>query len=269
MPKSKSEHISEPPAEALQTLSQKCLEELGVKLSKKDLILIFNKTKEAEEAEKLFKTALNSWPHPNKAKIDDFREIYESNFKNKKQLSDHEINEAAHRISVLAMMQKQRQAGEAIRATMIKHKPVEITPDDRKKLKELFKLAFDIDLTEQEIEYNLTLSYWFVWYEEGLAYSLPKALNNLLIHYDKKKRGKRGSLQPDDYDIGYLYRWLAYCYKNNPKENSKNSKPFTVSSFIKTLDKEFSSIRSFLKGDEQEANKDGTFTMSVKLNDWE
>jgi hypothetical protein len=269
MPKPKLEHISEPPPEVLKTFSKKCVDELGVKLTKKDLIFVFNKTMEAEEAEKLCKTALNSWPHLDKAQIDDFRKIYESNFSNQKQLSDHEVNDAAHRISILAMIQKQRQAGEAIRATMIKHKPVKITSEDCNKLKELFNLAFDIDLSDSETEYYLTLSFWFVWYEEGLAYSLPKALDNLMVHYDKKKRGKRGSLQPDDYNIGYLYRWLAHCYKNRPKEKDLNLKTFTVSSFIKTLNKEFSSIRSFLAGDEQTINKDGTFTMSVKLNDWE
>ncbi len=259
----------EPTPEQLRSFREKCFAELGLKLPKKDLLYILEKTKEGQEADELCKTALHSWPHLDKEQIKEYRQMLVSGLKYKKELSDFEVNEAAHRISILAMIQKQRQAGEAVRATMIKYKPVEITDEDRRKIKKLFDLAFNIKLSEKEIEYFLTLSYWFVWYEEGLSYSLPKALDNLLVHFDKKKRGKRGSLQPDDYDIGYLYRWLAQCYKNPPKNKNTEIKQFTLSSFIKTLDKEFSSIRSFLKGDECTQNDDGTFTMSCKLNDWE
>lgn len=261
--------MEKPSEDQLQEFRRKCVDELGVKLPKKDLLYILEKTRESQEAEELCKTALNSWPHLNPKQTEEYRKMLEINYSYKKKLSDYEVNDAAHRISIFAMIQRQREAGEAIRATIIKYKQLNITDDDRSKIKKLFDLAFGIQLSKQTIDYYLTLSYWFVWYEDGLSYSLPKALDNLLVHYDKKKRGKRGSLQPDDYNIGYLYRWLAYCHKNPPKNKNSESKQFTLSIFIKTINKEFSSIRSFLSGDEYKQNEDGTFTMSVKLNDWE
>ncbi|OQB06393.1 MAG: hypothetical protein BWY19_00202 [bacterium ADurb.Bin212] len=257
----------EPSKKEITDLHEKFYQKFGVKLPKKDLLFILDKTEEAQEADKLFKTALNSWTQLDEKGIKEFREMLKSEYHYEKKLTDFEINDAAHTMSILAMMQIQRKAGEAIRTTIIKKKSIELNAEDKNKLKNLFSLAFNIELTKNEIEYYLTLSYWFAWYREGLDYSLSNALDNLITHYDKKKRGKRGSLKPDDYDIGYFYRWLAYCYKNTPK--NKEGKKFTVSSFIKTIDKEFSSIRSFLAGDKCKINKDGSYTMSVKLNDWE
>lgn len=268
----KPKTIDEPPAEAIKSMQQKCWDEMGVKLPKRDVIAAFKKTKEAEEADELLKKALDSWPHLSEKEIEDFREIYESHYGTKKKLSDYEISEAARRISIIGMVQKHDKAGEAIRAIMIKYKEIKITDEDREKIKKLFRLAFDIELTSVQVDYYLKLSYWFVWYEKGLSYSLPKALDNLLIHYDKKKRGKKGSLPIADQDIGYFYRWLDHIIKESAKDKEfkqKGFKEFTLNRFIKWMDKEYNSVRSYLAGDKWKQNQDGTFTTSLSLCDWE
>jgi len=245
---------------------------MGIKLPKKDVIAALEKTKEAEEADKLLEKALNSWPSLSEKEIASFREIYEAEYGTKKKLSDYEISEAARRIAIIGMVQRHDKAGAAVRAIMIEHKEVVITDEDRAKIKKLFQLAFDIELTSNQVEYYLKLSYWFVWYKKGLSYSLPKALDNLIIHYDKKKRGKKGSLQVEDYDIGYFYRWLNYIIKESAKDKeseTKDFKGFTLNKFIDWIDKEYHSVHSFLAGNKCEQKEDGTFTMSVSLCDWE
>ena len=268
----KPKTIDEPPTEAIKSMQQKCRDEMGVKLPEKDVIAALEKTKEAQEADELLKKALNSWPHLSEKEIETFRKIYESEYGTNKKLSDYEISEAARRISIIGMVQKYDRAGAAIRAIMIKHKEVKITDEDREKLKKLFQLAFNTELTETQIEYYLKLSYWFIWYQKGLSYSLPKALDNLLIHYDKKKRDKKGSLQTEDYNIGYFYRWLDHIIKesaNDQKSKQKGFKEFTLKRFINWMDKEYIQVRSFLTGDKWEQNEDGTFTTSLSLCDWE
>lgn len=262
----------EPPVEVIKSMQKKCWNEMGIKLPKKDVIAALEKTKEAEEADKLLKKAMDSWPQLSDKEIESFRKIYEEECGTEKKLSNHEISEAARKISIIAMVKEYDKAGEDIRAIMIKSKPVKITDEDREKIKKIFKLAFDIELTRTQIEYYLKLSYWFVWYEKGLSYSLPAALDNLLVHYDKKKRGKKGNLQVEDYDIGYFYRWLEYIIKESAKD--KKTKPnefreFTLKRFIKWMGKDYHSVQSFLAGDKWELNKDGTFTGSLNCCDWE
>jgi hypothetical protein len=272
MENKKPKTIDEPPKEVIKSMQKKCWDEMGIKLPKKDVIAALEKTKEAEEADKLLKRAIDSWPHLSEKEIADFRKIYGKKFGVKKQLSVHEINEAARKISIIAMVQKHDKAGAAIRAIMVKHKEVVITDEDRAKIKKLFQLAFDIELTNNQIEYYLKLSYWFVWYKKGLSCSLAETLNNLLTHYDKKKRGKKGSLQTEDYDIGYFYRWLGYVIKepgDNKESEQKDFKEFTLEKFINWMDTEFHSVRSSLAGDKCEQKEDGTFTMSMSLCDWD
>lgn len=268
----KNKKIDEPPKEVIKSMQKKCWDEMGIKLPKKDVIAALEKTKEAEEADELLKKTMNSWPHLSEKAIEDFRNIYEKKFGAEKQLSDYEISEAARKISIIAMVQKHDKAGAAVRAIMIGHKEVVITDEDREKIKKLFQLAFDIELTRNQIEYYLKLSYWFIWYKKGLSYSLPKTLDNLLIHYDKKKRGKKGSLQTEDYDIGYFYRWLNYTIKesaDHKESKKKDFMEFTLNKFIDWMDTEYHSARSSLAGDKCEQKEDGTFTMSVSLCDWD
>lgn len=268
----KPKTIDEPPLEVIKSMQKKCWDEMGVKLPKKDVIAALEKTEEAKKADELLKKAIDSWPHLSEKEIKSFRKIYESEYGTKKKLSDYEISEAARRIAIIGMVQEHDKAGAAIRAIMIKHKEVNIADEDRKKLKKLFQLAFGIELTNAQIEYYLKLSYWFVWYKRGLSCSLPEALDNLLVHYDKKKRGKKGSLKTDDYDIGYFYRWLDHVIKESPKDKKskqKGFKEFALNRFIKWMDKEYIQVRSFLAGDKWEQNEDGTFTTSLSLCDWE
>jgi len=268
----KTKSISEPSAEIIKSMKEKFWNGMKVKLPRKEVIILLKKYEEATEAEKLFKNTLYSWPSLSEKETESFRKIYESEYGTKKKFSDYEMKEMAHRMTIIAMIQQQRKAGEAIRALLIKHKEVKITKEDKEKLKKLFQIAFDIRLTNDQVEYYLKLSYWFVWYEEGLSYNLPNALDNLLIHYDKKKRGKRGSLKPDDYDIGYFYRWINYITKELEKTEKMKPiifKEFTLKQFIKWMDKEYSSVRSFLAGDKCKRNKDGTFEMNLSLCDWE
>lgn len=260
---------TEPPLEVVESFQKQIQNELGIKLPKKEVVFVLKKSEEAHEAGDLMDKALKSRPSLSGKSLDEFREIYESIPKSGKKLSDFEANEAAKGLSVMAMMQRHRQAGEAIRATLIKHKKIELTSADKDKLKRLFMLAFDLELSDTAVEYYLKLSHWFAWYKEGLEYSLSKALDNLLIHYDKKKRGKKGSLKTDDYDIGYFYRWIAYYKKEGLKNTRQGSKEFTLNSFIKWVDKDYHSVRSFLAGDECTINKDGSYTMKVSLKDWE
>jgi len=262
----------EPPKEVIKSMQKKCFDEMGIKLPRKDVIAALEKTKEAEEADKLFKKAIDSWPSLSEKGIADFRKIYEAEFGMKKELSDFEVNEAARKLSIIAMVQQHDKAGAAVRAIMIKHKEVVITDEDRAKINKLFQLAFNIELTNNQTEYYLKLSHWFVWYKKGLSYSLPKALDNLIIHYDKKKRGKKGCLQVEDYDIGYFYRWLNYIIKESAKDKkpqTKDFRGFTLNKFIDWIDKDYHSVHSFLAGNKCEQKEDGTFTMSVSLCDWD
>jgi len=272
MKNEKLKAIDEPPKEVIKSMQKKCWDEMGIKLSKKDIIAALEKAEEAEEADKLLNRALHSWTQLSGKEIGEFRKIYESEYGAKKKLSDSEIGEAARRITIIGMIQQHDKAGAAVRAIMIKHKEIIITDQDREKLEKLFQLAFDVGLTKNQIEYYLKLSYWFVWYKKGLSYSLSEALDNLLIHYDKKKRGKKGSLHVEDYDIGYFYRWLNHVIKESADDKEsgrKDFKEFTLNKFINWIDKDYYSIHSFLAGNKCEQNEDGTFKMSISLCDWD
>lgn len=263
---------NEPTLESIKHLQEKCYKDFKVKISEKDTIIILKNAKKAKESEDLMDTALHSSLHLSKDEISNFRNVYEKNYGSTKDYSDFEMNELARKISVIAVLQTQRETGKKILANIIKYLKVTITKQDKEKLKKLFKLAFNIKLTESQTKYYLKLSHWFTWYEEGLDYNLSKALDNLLIHYDKKKRGKKGSLQPKDYDLGDLYRWIEYSLnklKNDKTLVNKNKTPMSLKIFLKWIDNDFQQIQSFLQGDKYTQDKNGKFTIKMNLKPYE
>lgn len=254
---------NEPTPESIKHLQAKCFKDFKVKISKQDAVTILKNAMEAKESENLMDTALNSSLNLSKNEIADFRKVYEKDYDSSKKYSDFEMNELARKISIIAVLQTQRKTGRKILATIIKYLKVKTTKQDKLKLKKLFELAFSINLTESQIQYYIKLSYWFTWYEKGLDYNLSKALDNLLVHYDKKKRNKKGSLKPEDYDLADFYRWIEYSLKQ-PKD--KNHPKMSLKTFLKWVDNDFNSIQSFLHGDEYSQDKNGKFNLKVNLN---
>lgn len=251
----------------IKEIQVKCFDNLGIKVPKKDAENIVIKTKEANEAEEMLHKSLEHWPELKKESIAEFREIFKSTYGEDKDLSDYEVSDMAHRMSVIAMMQTHREAGEAIRKILIKYKKVEINLDDVEKLKKLFNLAYEIKLDSKQAEHIVKLSLWFVWYKEGLAFSLSNVLDKFLIYYDKKKRDKKANLDVNCYDLGYFYRYLEYTYKELPKDKTSTAL-LTSNKFINWIDEEYRSIHDWFSGTKYEKNEKGEISITCGLGDW-
>jgi len=99
-------------------------------------------------------------------------------------------DEARSLLVITAYKEKERISRE-MRAIMVTHIQIPRNTDVEDKISKLFKLHYDVELTESQIGQVAQYLTKVLWYEKGFDVSLGKDLDDLLIYADKRKRGKR------------------------------------------------------------------------------
>jgi len=155
-----------------------------------DLVKLVNLTKELEWWIKVGNKPISSSQITDKM----IHELQELTIKTRGvEISEKEAREGAESLLVLAPMKEQQCISESMRAIVISHRLIPYEPVVEEKTAKLFKLQYETDLTQSQLEQVIQLLTRTLWFQEGLDESLEKCLDDLLLFADKQKRGKRTS----------------------------------------------------------------------------
>jgi len=178
----------EPTKEELEQTKKMLKDKYDLVVPKPDLIRLINLIKELEP-----------WLRPDKDPVSPRKITEEMAMEFRELLKavrgiDIPIAEAydeARSLLVITAYKEKERISREMRAIMVTHTQIPRNTDVENKILKLFKLHYDVELTESQIGQVTQYLTRVLWYEKGFDESLEKDLNDLLIYIDKRKRGKR------------------------------------------------------------------------------
>jgi hypothetical protein len=106
-------------------------------------------------------------------------------------ISVAQAHDEARGLFVITAYKEKERISKEMRAIMVTHTQIPRNTDVEDKILKLFKLHYDVELTESQIGQVAQYLTRVIWYEKGFDESLEKALDDLISYADKRKRGKR------------------------------------------------------------------------------
>ena len=188
MKKIDKDKITEPTKEELDQTKKMLKDKYDLVVPKSDLIRLVNLIKELEP-----------WLRPDKdpaspRKISEEMAIEFKELLKKVRGVDISVAQAhdeARGLFVITAYKEKERISKEMRAIMVTHTQIPRNTDVEDKISKLFKLHYDVELTESQIGQVAQYLTRVLWYEKGLDESLEKALDDLVSYADKRKRGKR------------------------------------------------------------------------------
>ena len=122
-------------------------------------------------------------------RIAELKDLFAKEYK--REITMAEAQNLASGLLLLMPYQEKQRLSDEIRAILVTHKKVVPDIAVEKKVTELFKQEYGIDLTGDQLWQVIQFLSKTLWHEEGLDKSLDKCLADLMKIADKRKRGKR------------------------------------------------------------------------------
>jgi len=178
----------EPTKEELEQTKKMLKDKYDLVVPKPDLIRLVNLIKELEPWLRSDKASTSPTKISEEMAIE-FKDLLKS--ARGVDISVTEAYEEARGLFVITAYKEKERISKEMRAIMVTHTQITRNTDVEDKILKLFKLHYDVELTENQIGQVAQYLTRVLWYEKGFDESLEKALNDLISYADKRKRGKK------------------------------------------------------------------------------
>ncbi len=206
--KKKQNHNQEEPTEEEIAQTKKLAKDkFGIEVPKKDVCKLVKIMKKLQWWFKLPEEPMSF----NKNELEDLGSLFKKHYG--KELTTTEKYDFARGLSVLVLLKEKQRLADEVRAILVKNKIVKYEPILLEKLSKLFQLNCNIELNKHQLYQILFYLSKGVWYEEGLDETVEKCLDDLLVYFDKRKRGKRLNTAKHHDEVRKILDWAVKEFK--------------------------------------------------------